>query len=98
MARHIPRRPPRDWPDPDRELWIMGVEPKGLFQRAARVPDGPTIPGYGCWLKWLATQGLGDPNLCPAERVTRECVGAYVGHFRAECAPYAVLCPHPGVG
>ena len=93
------RRPPiADWPARDRELWNKAVEPGGLFggggagahwSAASRVM---VACGYNAWLSWLAAKELLDPNMRPADRVTRERVEAYIAEMQAELAPYTVLC------
>ena len=47
--------------------------------------------GYNSWLLWLAAKDLYDPNISPADRVTRERVAAYVSELSAALAPYTVL-------
>jgi integrase/recombinase XerD len=90
--------PIEDWPAIDRVRWIAGVERKGLFDPAgvgANWSDGTrrkTAGGYGYWLSWLERRGVRDPNESPADRVSRECVGAYVAELRVSHAPYTVLC------
>jgi integrase/recombinase XerD len=87
-----------DWPARDRALWQKGVERKGLFEgggAGANWSEGSrfkTARGYGYFLAWLATHGLCDPNLGPADRVTRERVAAYVAEISPTRAPYTVLC------
>ena len=87
----------KDWPDRDRLLWQRGVERRGLFENggagagwsaASRLK---TAYGYNCWLLWLAAKGLCDPNMGPADRVTRERVAAYVSELSVTLAPYTVL-------
>ena len=91
------RLPIADWPARDRELWDKAVEPRGLFagggagahwSAASRVI---VACGYNAWLVWLATKGLLDPDMEPADRVTRERVEAYVLEMQTKRAPYTVL-------
>ena len=91
------RLPIADWPARDRELWNKAVEPRGLFagggagahwSAASRVI---VACGYKAWLSWLAAKGLLDPDMEPADRVTRERVEAYVLEMQAKRAPYTVL-------
>jgi integrase len=90
--------PIEDWPAIDRAVWIAGVQRKGLFDPAgvgANWSDGSrrkTAGGYGYWLSWLARRGVCDSNVSPADRVSRERVGAYVAELRVSRAPYTVLC------
>jgi integrase/recombinase XerD len=93
------RGPPiESWPANDRALWGQGVEKGGLFEFSgvgAAWSDGSrlkTASGYKAWLSWLAAKDILEPNLKPADRVTRERVAAYVTELRAERAPYTVLC------
>jgi hypothetical protein len=88
----------KDWPDRDRLLWESGVEGSGLFENggagagwsaASRLK---TAYGYNSWLLWLAAKNLYDPNISPADRVTRERVAAYVSELSAALASYTVLC------
>jgi integrase/recombinase XerD len=51
-----------------------------------------TAGGYNFWLSWLAAENLLDPDLGPADRVTRERAAAYIAELQAERAPYTVLC------
>jgi integrase/recombinase XerD len=92
------RGPPIEtWPANDRALWRQGVEKGGLFESAgagAAWSDGSrlkTASGYKAWLSWLAAREILDPNLKPADRVTRERVAAYVAELQADRAPYTVL-------
>jgi integrase/recombinase XerD len=94
MSRRLPIG---DWPACDRALWNKAVEPGGLFggggagarwSAASRVA---VACGYNAWLSWLAAKGLLDPNMSPADRVTRERVGAYIAEMQAKRAPYTVL-------
>jgi hypothetical protein len=87
----------KDWPDRDRLLWESGVERGSLFENggagagwsaASRLK---VAEGYNSWLLWLAAKGLYDPNMSPADRVTRERVAAYVRELSATLAPYTVL-------
>jgi integrase len=91
------RQPPLGgWPARDRELWDKAVEPGGLFgggagshwSAATRVF---VASGYNRWLSWLASKELLDPDLRPADRVSRERVAAYVDEMQTELAPYSVL-------
>jgi integrase/recombinase XerD len=87
-----------DWPARDRALWEKGAERKGLLETGgagANWSEGSrfkTARGYGYILFWLATHGLCDPNLGPADRVTRERIAAYVEEISITRAPYTVLC------
>jgi hypothetical protein len=93
------RRPPiAGWPACDRELWNKAVEPGDLCGgggAGAHWSTGSRLKvagGYNAWLSWLVAKELLDPNMRPADRVTRERVGAYVTEFQAELAPYTLLC------
>jgi len=92
------RQPPiADWPARDRELWNKAVEPGGLFGGGGAGADWSAesrvivARGYNAWLSWLAAKELLDPDMRPADRVTRERVGAYIAEIQAELAPYSVL-------
>jgi integrase/recombinase XerD len=85
-----------DWPPRDRELWNKAVEPSGLFGGGAGAHwAGATrvfvACGYNRWLFWLASKDLLDPDLRPADRVTRERAAAYVADIQTALAPYSVL-------
>jgi integrase len=79
-------------------LWEKGVEPRGLFESGgagAGWSDASRFKaarGYGYWLSWLANKGLGDPNLGPADRVSRERVAAYIAEIAPARAPFTVIC------
>jgi hypothetical protein len=95
----VTRRPPIDgWPTGDRAAWEKGVQPAGLFESGgagaawSATSRFKTACGYNAWLSWLAASGLLDPNMRPADRVTRERVGTYIGELRANLAPYTILC------
>jgi hypothetical protein len=92
-------RPPiANWPPRDRAFWEKGVEPRNLFESCgagANWSDASrfkTARGYGYWLSWLATKGFCDPDLDPADRVSRERVAAYIGEIAPARAPLTVLC------
>ena len=92
------RLPIAGWPARDRAFWEKGVEARGLFEgdgAGAGWSEGTrykTAGGYNSWLSWLATKNLLDPDLSPADRVTRERAAAYIAELQAERAPYTVLC------
>jgi hypothetical protein len=46
--------------------------------------------GYGRWLAWLDDQGLLDPLVLPAERATKERVGAYAKKLQQTRSPFTV--------
>ena len=87
-----------DWPNRDRALWEKGVKPRGLFESGgagANWSDASRFKaarGYGYWLSWLANKGLCDPNLGPADRVSRERVAAYIAEIAPTRAPFTVIC------
>ena len=87
----------KDWPDRDRILWEGGVEPGDLFENGGAGASWSAASrlkvayGYNSWLLWLAAKDLYDPNISPADRVTRERVAAYVSELSAALAPYTVL-------
>jgi hypothetical protein len=92
-------RPPiANWPTRDRASWEKGVEPRNLFESGgagASWSDAScfkTARGYGYWLSWLATKGFCDPDLGPADRVSRERVAAYIAEITPARAPFTVLC------
>jgi integrase len=95
----VARRPAiAKWPTRDRASWEKGVEPGNLFESGgagASWSDAScfkTARGYGYWLCWLAARGLCDPNLGPADRVSRERVAAYIAEITPARAPFTVLC------
>jgi integrase/recombinase XerD len=95
----VTRRPPiAGWPARDRALWEKGVETRGLFESdgaGAGWSEGSrykTAVGYNAWLSWLVAKNLLDPDLSPADRVTRERVAEYIAELQAERAAYTVLC------
>jgi integrase/recombinase XerD len=95
----VTRGPPiADWPARDRTAWEKGVKPAGLFGggvRGANWSEGSRFMiarGYRYWLSWLAEKGLCDPNLRPADRVTRERVENYIAELKPTRSPYTVLC------
>ncbi len=93
MTRPLPIA---DWPPRDRELWNKAVEPSGLFGGGAGARWSAATRvfiacGYNGWLFWLASKELLDPEMRPADRVTRERVAAYVAEMQTELAPYSVL-------
>jgi hypothetical protein len=79
-------------------LWEKGVEPRGLFESGgaganwSEASRFKAARGYGYWLSWLATRGLCDPYLGPADRVSRERVAAYIAEITPARAPFTVLC------
>jgi hypothetical protein len=89
--------PIKDWPDRDRLSWEKGVKRGGLFENSgagagwSAASRLKTAEGYNFWLSWLAAKDLYDPNMSPADRVTRERVAAYVSELGAALAPYTVL-------
>jgi hypothetical protein len=46
--------------------------------------------GYGRWLAWLDDQCLLDPLVLPAERATKERVGAYAKKLQQTRSPFTV--------
>ena len=74
----------KDWPQTDRRLWEAALqpgdplEPGGARARYAAISNRKVERGYGRWLTWLAGQDALDPAVAPADRITRERVGAYV--------------------
>lgn len=75
--------PLEEWPFADREAWLAALQPTGLFGAesvAAGWAEGGramVISGYGRWLTWLAKTGRLGSDTVPADRATRETVGAY---------------------
>ena len=68
------------------------------MEAAARAQTGrtdsrfKTAGGYSSGCLGSRRNGCFDPNMRPADRVTRERVAAYIAEMRAELAPYTVLC------
>jgi integrase len=92
-----PRPPTAAWPPRDRELWNKALEPGGLFGGSGAGAHWSAASrfkvacGYNAWLSWLAARGLLDPDIKPADRVTRERVAIYIAEIQAKLAPYSVL-------
>ncbi len=84
---HLPRR---SWGAPDRELWLAAraAGRTVLSQGGASAKWQPrywrTIEeAYGCFLGWLATEGLLDWSVPPVERCTHDRLQAYVAFMLA---------------
>jgi integrase len=95
----VARRPSiANWPTRDRASWEKGVAPRNLFESGgagASWSDASRFKaarGYGYWLSWLATRGLCDPDLGPADRVSRERVAAYIAEITPARAPFTIIC------
>jgi len=90
--------PIASWPGLDRLAWEAGTRRADLFEDRSAGADWSlpsrqkTSRGYGRWLCWLMENGLFDPTLAPAARVTRPLVADYVATLSESCAPYTVVC------
>jgi hypothetical protein len=67
------------------------LEPGGDGAHWARHSRRKIAKGYGRWLDWLDTQGLLDPDLGSAARITPERVVGYIADLRLSNSPYTVL-------
>ena len=99
MSEHHrqPRCWPVDrWPAPDRAAWAAALtpgdpfEPGGVAAGWAPISRRVIAQGYGNWLRWLDEQGLLDPLLPPAARVSKDRVVAYLAELRASVSPFTV--------
>ena len=81
----------------DRNAWHAALcqgdilEPGGDGAHWAPHSRRKIAKGYGRWLDWLDTQGLLDPDLDPASRITPERVVDYVADLRLANSPYTIL-------
>jgi len=72
------------WPEADRLAWIAAVRPDSVFEDGglgagwAPATRETAIGSYGRWLGWLKRNGLLDPGVGPADRVTPERIREYV--------------------
>jgi integrase len=86
-----PRRaiPLEQWPEGDRILWAKANENADpLFEPGGAAHWRPktrrtVMTRYGLWLAWLLENGLLDPSVSPAERVTRERLAEYLEYLHA---------------
>ena len=73
----------KDWPDGDQRLWEVGLRVGDILDQpnhASRLRPATVhsaVVGYRRWLVFLRENGLLDPDVTPAARVTREHVAAY---------------------
>jgi len=73
----------KDWPDGDQLLWEVGLQFGNILDQpnhASRLRPATlhsAVVGYRRWLVFLRANGLLDPDITPAMRVTREHVAAY---------------------
>jgi site-specific recombinase XerD len=73
----------KDWPNGDQLLWEAGLKVGDILDQpnhASRLRPATlhsAVVGYRRWLVFLRANGLLDPDVTPAARVTREHVAAY---------------------
>ena len=73
----------QDWPDVDQRLWETGLRVGDILDEpnhASRLRPATLntiVVGYRRWLVFLRANGLLDPDVTPAARVTRQHVCAY---------------------
>jgi len=73
----------QDWPDVDQRLWEAGLQVGDILKErkhASRLRPATLhsiVVGYRRWLVFLRAQGLLNPDVEPAARVTRQHVAAY---------------------
>lgn len=78
-----------DWPEVDREAWLAALKPASLRSARPRRRRWKDITrkgvegGYGFWLSWLGESGLLEDVDCPAKRVNRARLEAYVKYMQA---------------
>jgi integrase len=77
------------WPERDQALWQAAQQGGDFFDDGGiaaawqPVTRANVITAYGRWLAFLTSRDALDPQLPPAERVTRLAVQAYISHLRA---------------
>ena len=78
------------WPALDRELWMVAIKPTDPFAEAGGTrarhrarSNRKVVQNYGRWLTYLAGQGLLEPEVQPADRISLETVKAYVVELEA---------------
>ncbi|TVR07177.1 MAG: site-specific integrase [Salinarimonadaceae bacterium] len=90
MRRSLPLA---EWPASDAALWALARTPAGLFDDHGGAAHWhprtcqTNIQHYGRFLGYLSWRGDLDETVAPADRVTRESVGAYSAHLEALVAP-----------
>jgi integrase/recombinase XerD len=97
-TRRLVRRcwPVAEWPAPDRAAWATALTPGdpftpgGLAARWALSSRRAIEKAYGGWLAWLQGQGVLDPLVPPAARISKEGVAAYVAVLRLTKSPFTV--------
>ena len=84
------------WPAPDRAAWAAALTPGDPFTpgglAAGWAPTSRRVieMNYGAWLAWLQGQGLLDPLVPPAARISKDRVKAYVAALQATKSPFTV--------
>lgn len=80
----------QDWPALDRQLWLAAIAPSDPFTEGGGTrthhrarSNRKVVQNYGRWLTYLAGQGLLDPPVQPADRITLQTVKAYVAEMEA---------------
>ncbi len=90
--------PVAQWPAPDRAAWAAALTPGdpfapgGLAAQWAPTSRRAIETNYGGWLAWCQGEGLLDPLVPPATRVSKERVKAYVAALQASKSPFTVQC------
>jgi integrase/recombinase XerD len=89
--------PVTQWPEPDREAWAASLipgdpfAPGGLAAQWAPTSRRAIETSYGGWLAWCQGEGILDPLLPPAARVSKERVKAYHKALQASKSPFTVV-------
>lgn len=89
--------PIADWPVVDRNAWSEAIregdilDGQGPAAHWAAATRHTNCQHYGRWLAFLQPQGSLERDGPPQDRVTKDAVGAYVAHLRAEIAPRTVV-------
>lgn len=78
-----------EWPSLDRRLWMAGSSPGDLLDDPSYGAKLRTdtveaiIRGYGCWLKFLQSGNMLDPDDLPASRTTADRVRGYLATLKS---------------
>ncbi len=85
-----PNLPRRSWGSPDRELWLAArASGRTVLSKGGGSPNWEPRywqtmeEAYGCFLGWLAGEGLLDWSVPPTERCTHDRMQAYVSFMLA---------------
>ena len=75
-------RPISEWPLADQTAWTAALAPGRLVAQWSEGTRSLVTKGYGRWLTWLDQQGLLDPALLPADRLTTDRLASYMADLR----------------